>query len=439
MLRDTTESEVITDNTHPYIARAQNVLPGGASGSWRSYDLQVVERTRGPYVWMAGGERYIDFLLAWGTVVIGHSDPDINRAVFDAVSVCDITTIGPQRGEVELAERICSVMPSAEIVAFCLSGTEATLHAVQLVRAATGRQKLLKFHGSYHGWHDMLAVGVRAAPGREDRIGLNVPESAGIHIGAAADVVVLPWNEQAALEECFSTCGAQLAAAFCEPYVQSYGCTPAAPGFLERLRELCSRYGVPLVFDEVKTAFRHHLGGYQVICGVTPDITTFSKALGNGFSVGGLAGRRDLMDGFKAGREAGAVMDGTSNASPYAMAAAIATFDKLADGGIERLNSLGDRMREGLRKQIVDSGVEACVSGTGGSWTLYMLREPPRNYAEALRQDSARMVEYNHQLRSRQILEPLVALADRRLCVTTSEDDVDEALAAAGQALRAVK
>jgi len=421
-----------------YVARAERVLPGGASGSWRSYDMQVIERTSGAYVWTADGRRYIDFILAWGTVVVGHSDPRVNRAVSDAVAVCDITTIGPQRGEVELAERICGVMPSAECVAFCLSGTEATLHAVQLVRAATGRQKLLKFHGSYHGWHDMLAVGVRAAPGREDRVGLNTPESAGIHVGAVADVAVLPWNDPAALEECFRAVGHELAAAFCEPYVQSYGCTPAAPGFLERLRELCTRYDVPLVFDEVKTAFRHHLGGYQAICGVTPDITAFSKALGNGFSVGGLAGRRNLMDGFRAGRATGAVMDGTSNASPYVMAAGVATFDILADGGIARLHALGERMREGLRKQIADSGAVASVSGTGGSWALYMLPEPPRNYSEALHQDMTRMVEYNQRLRDQHILEPLVALADRRLCVATSEDDVDETLAAAGRALRAV-
>jgi len=421
-----------------YIARAERVLPGGASGSWRSYDMQVIERAHGAHVWTAAGQRYLDFILAWGTVVVGHCDPRVNSAVADAVAICDITTIGPQRGEVELAERIAAVMPSAESVAFCLSGTEATLHAVQLVRAATGRQKLLKFHGSYHGWHDMLAVGVRAAPGREDRVGLNTPESPGIHVGAAADVIVLPWNDRAALDDCFAAHGGELAAAFCEPYVQSYGCTAAEPGFLERLRDLCTRHGVPLVFDEVKTAFRHHLGGYQAICGVTPDITAFSKALANGFSVGGLAGRRDLMERFRAGHAAGAVMDGTSNASPYVMAAGAATFDILADGGIERLHALGARMREGLRREIADSGVEASVSGIGGSWALYMRATPPRNYAEALSQDSGRMVEYNQQLRARRILEPLVALADRRLSVATTEDDVDEALAAAGEALRAV-
>ena len=421
-----------------YVARAERVLPGGASGSWRSYDMEVVERTSGAHVWTAGGTRYIDHILAWGTVVIGHSDHRVNAAVFAAAQQCDLTTLGPQRGEVEVAERICSVMPSARSVAFCVSGTEATLHAVQLARAATGRAKLLKFHGSYHGWHDMLAVGVRAAPGREDRTDVRATESAGIHAASAADVVVVEWNDAAGLAEAFAAHGRELAAAFCEPYVQSYGCTPAEPGFLERLRELCTATGTLLVFDEVKTAFRHHLGGYQAICGVTPDLTTFSKALGNGYSVGGLAGSRELMDGFRAGHARGAVMDGTSNASPYVMAAARATFDLLADGGIGRLAALGERMREGLRREIAAAGVPACVTGTGGSWALYMLPAPPRNYAEALRQDSARMAAYNQRLRQLGIMEPLVSLADRRVCVATSEDDVDETVAAAGRALRDV-
>ena len=170
------------------------------------------------------------------------------------------------------------------------------------------------------------------------------------------------------------------------------GAQPRRPGFLERLRELCSHFAVPLVFDEVKTAFRHHLGGYQAICGVTPDITTFSKALGNGFSVGGLAGRRGFMDGFRAGREAGAVMDGTSNASPYAMAAGVATFDILADGGIERLRHLGSGCVKVCAERSPTAVSTACVSGTGGSWAIYMRQEPPRNYAEALSHDSARMV-----------------------------------------------
>ena len=169
-----------------------------------------------------------------------------------------------------------------------------------------------------------------------------------------------------------------------------------------------------------------------------PDITTFSKALGNGYAVGGLAGSRELMDGFRAGHDRGAVMDGTSNASPYVMAAAAATFDLLAAGGLDRLSELGERMRDGLRREIARAGVQACVTGTGGSWALYMLAAPPRNYAQALAQDSARMTAYNEKLRELGVMEPLVALADRRVCVATSQDDVDETLAAARLALRAV-
>ena len=235
-----------------YVARARRVLPGGTSGSWRSYDMQVVTRTSGAHVWTADGTRYIDHILAWGSVVIGHSDQRVNQAVFEAAGQCDLTTLGPQRGEVEVAERICAVMPSAGSVAFCVSGTEATLHAVQLARAASGRRKLLKFHGSYHGWHDMLAVGVRAAPGREDRTDLRATESVGIHAASAADVVVVEWNDARGLQDAFDAHGHELAAAFCEPYVQSYGCTAAEPGFLELLRELCTRSGTLLVFDEVK-------------------------------------------------------------------------------------------------------------------------------------------------------------------------------------------
>jgi glutamate-1-semialdehyde 2,1-aminomutase len=195
---------------------------------------------------------------------------------------------------------------------------------------------------------------------------------------------------------------------------------------------------VTLVFDEVKTAFRHAIGGYQSLCGVVPDLTTFSKALGNGYSVGGVAGRRDLMSGFEAGRERGAVMDGTSNASPYVMAAANATLDILADGGIERLAELGERMREGLRKIIADSGAPVSVTGFGGSWAVYMLPAAPTNYAEALAQDTYRMLAYNTHLRTSGVMEPLTALADRRLCLATSEDDVDETIAAAARALRAI-
>ena len=421
------------------LRRAAAVLPGGASGSWRSSDPMVVARTKGSKIWTTEGDEYLDHILAWGNIVLGHSDARVIEAVLSAASTADLTTIGPQPGEVELAELIVSIMPSAERVAFCLSGTEATLHAVQLVRARTGRTRLLKFHGSYHGWHDHLAVGVRAAPGSSRDPERYQPESDGIVDTAVNQVTVVEWNNVAELRDAFQAHGNELAAVFCEPYVQSYGCVAAQDGFLETMRELCDAHRVPLVFDEVKTAFRHHVGGYQVLCGVVPDLTAFSKGLGNGFAIGGLAGRKDLMEGFKLGASDGAVMDGTNNASPYSMAAGLTTLRTLMDGGVERLWALGERMRAGLEAAIADAGIEACVAGVGSSWIVYFRSSVPHNYAQALDSDLAKAERFAVELRKRGIAEPLIALGDRRLCLATDETEIDAAIKEARLALAALK
>ena len=428
---DTTSAEVLR--------RAAAVLPGGASGSWRSSDPTVVARTKGSRIWTTEGQEYLDHILAWGNIVLGHSDARVIKAVLSAASTSDLTTIGPQRGEVELAELIVSIMPSAEQVAFCLSGTEATLHAAQLVRARTGRTRLLKFHGSYHGWHDHLAVGVRAAPGSKQDTEKYQPESDGIVDTAVKQITVVEWNNAEELKDAFQTQGNELAGVFCEPYVQSYGCVAAQAGFLETIRELCDSHRVPLVFDEVKTAFRHHVGGYQALCRVSPDLTAFSKGLGNGFAIGGLAGRKDLMEGFKLGASDNAVMDGTNNASPYSMAAGITTLRTLMDGGVDRLWALGERMRTGLEAAIADTGIEACVAGIGSSWIVYFRTSVPHNYAQALDSDLAKAERFAVELRKRGIAEPLIALGDRRLCLATDESEIDAAVMEARSALATLK
>ncbi|MEJ0097719.1 MAG: aminotransferase class III-fold pyridoxal phosphate-dependent enzyme [Bauldia sp.] len=211
----------------------------------------------------------------------------------------------------------------------------------------------------------------------------------------------------------------------------------AGEGFLETLRDLCTRHHVPLVFDEVKSGFRHHVGGYQAVCGVTPDVTTFSKALGNGYTIAGLAGSADLMDHFKLSADHQAVLDGTHNAQPYALAASRVTLAILRAGGIERLYKLGEMVREGLRKAIRDTGTKAVVAGIGSSWIVYFRETAPRNYREALESDGDRATRYSAAMRDAGILEPLSALGDRRLCMATTEDDVREATAAA--AVRALR
>ena len=415
--------------------RALAVIPDGTSSAWRSIYNDVITRTEGAYVWNAEGRRYVDFLCAWGAIVIGHCDPRVNAAVHDAIDSCDLNAIGPQTGEAELAEEICEVMPSAEKIAFCTSGTDATLHAVHLVRAGTGRRRLLKFHGSFHGWHDHLAVGVRAAPGSMREMALRTPESSGLHPGPVDDCAVVEWNSFEQVREAFASLGSELAGVFCEPYVHGYGCIPPRDGFLETLRELCTEHRVPLVYDEIKSGFRHHVGGYQAICGVIPDATTFSKALGNGYTIAGIAGSAELMDHFKLSAEKQAILDGTHNAQPYAIAASRATIEILRTGGIERLHELGELVREGLRKAIRDTGTTAVVAGIGSSWIIYFRDEPPQNFREALDSDVDRATRFSSAMRDAGIIEPLAAHGDRRLSLATTEDDIEETIEAATRAL----
>jgi glutamate-1-semialdehyde 2,1-aminomutase len=304
--------------TSALLARAERVVPHGASAGGRNVYRDVVVRAQGAYLWNAAGKRFVDHLLSYGPIVIGHADPRVNAAVTATAARVDLTWVGPQAGEVELAETIVELVPSAEKVVFVNTGTDALQHALHVARAATGRDRLLKFHGHYHGWAGALGVGANfdVAPGTAPPP--DAPNSGGAATGVAAHTIVVDWNDADAVREVFAAHGTELAAVFCEPYLHSYTNAAPAPGFLELLRELTHRHGTVLVFDEVKTGFRHHLGGYQAIAGVTPDLTALGKALGNGWTIAALAGRADLMDLL------GDVVtvDGTFYANPYAIAVA---------------------------------------------------------------------------------------------------------------------
>lgn len=408
--------------------RARAVVPRGVSSGHRVGWKQVFVRTSGAYVWDQEGNRYVDHLNAWGPIVLGHSDRRVNEAVFDAVNTCDLTGVGPQVGESRLAERICAAMPSADKVAFCTSGTDATMHAVHVARAVTGRLKVLKFHGSYHGWNDHVAVG----SSRKDLTptsALNTPNGGGLHPAVVADVVVVEWNDPVGLREAFSTYGDQLAAAFAEGYVHSFGCVEAAPGFLQLLRDLCTQHGVVLVFDEVKTGFRAALGGYQSICGVTPDLTAFGKAVANGYSLAGLAGSDALMGHLGAYSKSEATIDGTYNASPYSLAAANKTLDIMeSDGVFETLYARGAQMRAGIQAAIDATGAPATVTGLGSEWCVYFRPELPTNFREAMESDAEMYARYHASLLAQGVLEPAFATGDRRLNAATSVEDVETTL-----------
>ncbi|WP_026139394.1 aspartate aminotransferase family protein [Leucobacter salsicius] len=407
---------------------ARKVIPRGASSGHRLGFEQVFVKAKGAYMWDREGNQYLDFLNAWGPIVLGHSDSRVNDAVYKSVNTCDLTGVGPQLGEVELGEKITRLMPSAEKVAFCTSGTDATMHASHIARAVTGRMKVLKFHGSYHGWSDHVAVGGSRA-GLTKESPLNTVNSAGLHPAVTGDVIVVEWNDAEGLRAAFNAHGAELAAAFAEGYVHSYGCVAAAPGFLELLRDLCTQHGTIFVLDEVKTGFRAALGGIQEVTGVTPDLTAFGKAVANGFSLAGLAGRDEFMDHLGAYAQNEVTIDGTYNANPYAMAAGNATLDIMeSENTIGRLYELGERLREGYARAIVDTGVEAVVTGLGSEWAVYFRAEAPRNFRDTLDVNTDRYAAYQQSLMKQRVLETTAATGDRRLNASTTNDDIDAAI-----------
>jgi len=417
--------------------RAEASVPRGVSSGHRVGWQQVFVRTQGAYIWDQEGNQYVDYLNAWGPIVLGHSDRRVNEAVLAAVNTCDLTGVGPQAGEIELAEKICEVMPSADKVAFCTSGTDATMHAVHVARAATGRLKVLKFHGSYHGWSDHVAVG----SSRKDLTAtsaLNTPNGGGLHPAVVDDVVVVEWNDEPGLRAAFEQHGHELAVAFAEGYVHSFGCVPAAPGFLELLRDLCTRHGAVLVFDEIKTGFRAAMGGYQSICGVTPDLTAFGKAVANGYSLAGLAGSDALMGHLGAYSKNEATIDGTFNASPYALAAANKTLELMeSDDVFTTLYARGAQMRAGIQAAIDETGAPATVTGLGSEWCVYFRQELPTNFREAMESDPHLYGRYHASLLAQGVLEPAFPTGDRRLNASTTEADVASTIECVRVALRA--
>lgn len=417
--------------------RARKVVPRGVSSGHRVGWEQVFVKAAGAYIWDDQGNKYIDYINSWGPIVLGHCDRRVNEAVFNAANTCDLTGVGPQVGEMELAERITTLVPSADKVAFCTSGTDATMHAAHIARAATGRVKILKFHGSYHGWSDVLAVGSSRAD-LTPTSPLATPNSAGLHPGASADVLVVEWNDFDGLRAAFDQHGSELAAAFSEGYVHSFGCVPAQPGFLELLRELCTKHGAVLVFDEIKTGFRSALGGYQSIAGVLPDLTAFAKAMANGYSIAALAGSDAVMGHLGAYSKKEATIDGTYNANPYSLAAANKTLDILeSEDVITRLYDLGDRLRKGITEAIAEVGIEATVSGLGSEWTVYFRKEAPINFRQAMESDSETYAKYHRSLLSQGILEPAFTTGDRRLNASTTYEDIERTIDANRVALRA--
>jgi glutamate-1-semialdehyde 2,1-aminomutase len=414
--------------------RALAVIPGAVQSVKRRVDPPLcIVRGNGAYVEDADGKRYIDYQAGLGPVILGHAHPVVNEAVTQVLAEGNQFGTGFSELEVRAAELIVDLVPSVDKVLFCSSGTEATFHAVRLARAATGRERIVKFEGNYNGWHDYLLTSVEPPA---ERLGKPVAGSAGTLRAAFEATLVCRYNDLERLEALVRE--HDVAAIVLEPIMHNQPTIEPEPGFLEGVRALCDEHGAVLVFDEVVTGFRHGIGGYQAVAGVTPDLTTMGKAMANGFPVAALGGRAELMDRFNTNWPDGVVhFGGTYNGNAIAMTATIATIETLRDGRLyEHVFELGDRMRRGLSELLAEQGVEGLVSGFGSIFAVTFGATRLRSYDDVVVADHALANAYRAGLVERGVLEPPGSVRSH-ISASHTEKDVDDTLERAREALRA--
>jgi glutamate-1-semialdehyde 2,1-aminomutase len=377
-----------------HFEEASRYIAGGVNSPVRAFrgvggEPPFIRRARGAHVETEDGRRLIDYVGSWGPMILGHADPAVIAAVTRRAA--DGLSFGaPTLIETELARKIAALVPSIELLRMVSSGTEATMSAIRLARGYTGRERIVKFEGCYHGHSDALLV--KAGSGA---LTLGVPDSAGVPPAVAAATTTLPFNDAAALERCFDEAGAEIACVIVEPVAGNMGCVPPAPGFLARLRELCTRDGAVLVFDEVMTGFRVALGGAQELYGVAPDLTTLGKIVGGGMPVGAFGGRRAIMERLA---PLGPVYQaGTLSGNPVAMAAGLATLEAVAKPGFHaRLAALTARLVDGLADGARAAGVPVAANQVCGMFSLFFNAGPVTNYREVMASDAARFRRFFH-------------------------------------------
>ncbi len=414
-------------------ARAQRVIPGGVNSPVRAFKAVggtplFVRKAEGSRLWDADGKQYVDYLGSWGPLILGHAYPPVLEAITQAAQRG--TSYGaPCVAEIELAERVVRAVPSIEKVRFVSSGTEATMSALRLARGATGRRKILKFDGCYHGHADGLLVAAGSGVAT-----LGIPGSPGVPEGTVADTLVAPYNDVAAVEAVFAEYGPDIAAVIVEPVAGNMGVVAPRDGYLEALRRITQRAGALLIFDEVITGFRLSLGGAQKVFGVTPDLTCLGKIIGGGLPVGAYGGRAEIMDHVA---PVGPVYQaGTLSGNPLAMAAGCATLDALARAGTyERLEALTTRLHVGLSRAAEAAGVMVAINRVGSLLTPFFCRGPVADYASAKTADTALYGRFFHGMLERGVYLAPAQFEAVFLSLAHSESDIDQTIAAAEAAL----
>ncbi|KTR04342.1 glutamate-1-semialdehyde 2,1-aminomutase [Aureimonas ureilytica] len=372
-------------------ASAREVIPGGVNSTaratwsgWEPYPL-FVQSGQGSRVTDADGHTYIDYLLGLGPMILGHRPKRVTQAVVDQIQNVGTVFALPAAAEADLARKIIAAVPSIDMVRLSNTGTEGVLYATRLARAFTGRRKIIRFEGMYHGFSDGVywSKHPKIETAGSDTRPVPVPQGPGLPKGVEENLVILPWNDIEVLRQVITEHGHEIAAVLTEPMMCNTGCILPLPGYLEAMRELTEKAGILLIFDEVITGFRLGLGGAQQVFGITPDLSIFAKGLGGGFPVAAVGGRRAVMELVSDGTVS---LAGTYTANGIAVAAANATLDELAaPGAYEALYAVSDRLRFGLEDIFAKSGLAAHVVGLGPVLQVWFSDRPIHNYRDAER------------------------------------------------------
>lgn len=414
-------------------AQAQTHIPGGVNSPVRAFNgvggtPLFFKAAKGAYLEDEDGQRYVDYVGSWGPMILGHSHPAVIAAVQEAVQH-GLSFGAPTAVEVSMADKVCALYPSMELVRMVSSGTEATMSAIRLARGATGRDKIVKFEGCYHGHADSLLVAAGSGA-----LTLGVPNSPGVPASLAQHTLTLEYNNSQQVEELFARLGDEIAAIIVEPVAGNMNCVPPVPGFLETLRQQCDQHGAVLIFDEVMTGFRCSLSGAQGVYNVTPDLTTLGKIIGGGMPVGAFGGKREIMNQIA---PTGPVYQaGTLSGNPVAMAAGLATLNQLSQPGFyQSLNEKAQQLVSGLQSAAQEAGIPFTTHQVGGMFGFFFSEEPTiTSFEQVKRCDIDRFKRFFHLMLQQGIYLAPSAFEAGFISAAHSATELDHTLSAARSA-----